>query len=109
MSDLYSEPVELFFHKDSGKDMAETAFNVAAQLYNLEVEKFENDDYLVGFFKLKDPKTQLSRGPTLFKQGLNLIRTLTHYRKDAISEPEPTTKVNIKDLKDALDVINAFH
>lgn len=109
MSDLYSEPMELFFHKDSGKDMAEIAFDVAANLYNLEAEKFQNKDYLVGYFKLKDPKMQKSQAPMLFKRGLNLIRILTHYKKDAISEPIESKKVNIKDLKDALNVINAFH
>ncbi|MFV2014969.1 MAG: hypothetical protein ACC656_06055 [Candidatus Heimdallarchaeota archaeon] len=109
MSDPYSEPLELFYNDEAAGDIAETAFDLAAKLYDLKAEKYRNKDYLIGYFRLNNPKTQLSRSPTLFKQGLNLIRMLTHYKKNRVSEPQQIHKVNVKDLKDALHVVNAFH
>jgi hypothetical protein len=101
--------MELFYNDEAAGDIAETAFEIAAQLYDLKAEKYRNKDYLIGYFRLNNPKAQASRSPTLFKQGLDLIRMLTHYKRDNLSEPKNVPKVNVKDLKDALHVINAFN
>ena len=109
MSEPYSEPMELFYNDEASGDLAETAFDLAAQLYDLTAEKYRNKDYLVGYFRLNNPKAQINRSPNLFKQGLDLIRMLTHYKNDKLSEPQSIKKVNTKDLKVALNVINTFH
>ena len=96
MSDPYSEPMELYYNDDVAGDMAETAFDLAAKLYDLKAEKYRNKEYLIGYFRLNNPKAQLSRSPTLFKQGLDLIRMLTHYKRNNLSEPRTVKKVNVK-------------
>ena len=105
----YSEPIELFFHDADGSRLANVAFDVAAKIYNLEPEKHFNKDYFIGYMRLSDEVEQQGVKNRLFKQSADLVRTLVHYKTNVLSEPGDTAKVNLKDLRDALKVIDTFY
>ncbi|MCH8907398.1 MAG: hypothetical protein IH840_09945 [Candidatus Heimdallarchaeota archaeon] len=108
LAEPVSEPLTLFFHQDESSKYANLALEMAARFYDLKVEKYFSPDYVISYFKLLDAQSQRFRQDHLFSSGINLVRALMSYKKEQLSEPETTTKVNITQLKAALTTLSEF-
>lgn len=106
LNEPVSEPLTLFYHQDQSGKYANIALEMAARFYDLKVEKFNAPDYMISYFRLRDASSQGFHKDYLFESGRNFVKTLMSFKRDHLSEPQLTSKVNISQLKDALSKLS---